>query len=307
MQPSFGIVKFLTHAELTRPGNKNLAADGTLVVTAKLRARTFEAAPLALPPLPSLQSELAELLSTGEDADVSIHVAGEHIAAHSFVLALRSSVLKAQLRGPFATAPPHVINVPDSIMAGTFKQLLRFLYTDEAPPFESHEAAACMLQAANYYGVLRLLSRSESALIAQLTAENAVATLALAHAHTRAELRASVLRFMAKEAAAVMATLEWSSLRTDHPELVEAVLHTVVHGEPPVAIGAAGATPAQQHAKDRALAQQQRSDNSAALPGLLRRAGAQTHPDDREPNALLSAHAQDSWHATCTRACRQTK
>ena len=222
----------------------HIAADGTMVVTATLRARTLAAASLAAPPPPSLQTELAALLATGEGADVDVRVSGEHIPAHSFVLALRSSMLKAQLRGPFATAPIHVVNVPDTMTPDTCKQLLRFLYTDEAPPFESHEAAAQLLQAANYYGVPRLLTLSERALAATLTAENAVTTLELAHTLSRAELRASVLCFVAKDAGPVIASAEWGILRRTYPELTEALLHTVTHGVPPIVIPAAAAQPA---------------------------------------------------------------
>ena len=228
---SWGFLYTLTHVQLAQHGNLYLAPDGTLTVKAKLRAHTFASAPLAPPPPPCLQSELTALLESGEGADVSILVEGERLAAHSFVLALRSSTLKALLRGPLASAPPLVVNVPDDISPSTFKQLLRFIYADEAPAFESHEA--------DYYGVPRLRSLSETALVTCLTPENAVTTLALAHSLSRTELRASVLRYVAENAAAVMMTSEWSSLRAEHPELLEAVLHTLAHHEPPVVIAAA--------------------------------------------------------------------
>ena len=238
-QSHWGFKNYLTHAQLTRPGRKIIAANGTMVVTAKLRAHTFGSAPLAPPPPPSLHSELAALLESGIGADVSIIVAGERLAAHSLVLALRSTTLNALLCGPLASAPPHVVNVPDDIKAETFKQLLRFLYHDEAPEFESHEIAQHLLHAADYYGVPRLRALCENELVFGLMPENAVTTLALAHALLRTELRASVLRFAAENVGAVMVTPEWSSLHVEHPELLDAVVHTMAHHHPPIVIPAA--------------------------------------------------------------------
>jgi hypothetical protein len=50
----------------------------------------------------------------------------------------------------------------------------------------------------------------------------------------------------------VMATLQWGSVRAEHPELLEALLHTIVHdGEPPTVIAGAGAQPAGTQATRR--------------------------------------------------------
>ena len=245
--PSWGFARIIPHEALKAAPGKYINSAGEMTITLKIRARTFEA-PLPPVPPPSLaMTEAAALLESGEGADVTLCCAGgERVAAHSFMLAARSSTLKAQLWGPLASkrAPPHTVNVPEDIAPEVLHHLLRFIYTDEAPDLSGTDAAAQLLQAADYYDVPRACSFCEHALRDTLTADNAVDTLLLAHAHAREELRASVLRFIAAHASAGLASAAWGQMLTTRPELVHAVMHTMAHGEPPVKVAAAPAAAA---------------------------------------------------------------
>jgi speckle-type POZ protein len=209
-------------------------------VGVKLRARSFAELPAAAAPAPSIIADLAAQLASGDGAEVTFKFAADDNAkrmqAHSFILVMRSAMMRPQLRGPLASAPPHILTVPDSIAPLIFERLLlSFLYTD-ALEFASHEEAQHLLHAADYYGVPRLRVMAESALQRGLAPENAASTLELAHHGGFTELRSAVLRFVAAHASAVMATPQWSELCAEQPELIAAVLHTVVHGEPPAVV-----------------------------------------------------------------------
>jgi hypothetical protein len=56
--------------------------------------------------------------------------------------------------------------------------------------------------------------------------------------HQPPVLRSSVLRFIAAHADTVMssATTEWAAMKKAHPELADAVTHTLAFGEPPHSI-----------------------------------------------------------------------
>jgi speckle-type POZ protein len=179
---------------------------------------------------------MAALLASGDGADVTFTFAAdadaERVQAHSFIMAARSESLRQQLRGPLASAPPHVLTVPESIAPHTFKRLLSFLYTDDLTT-DSHVEAQQLLLAAEHYGVPRLRAIAECALQKGLTPQNAIAALTFAHRGGFHELRSAALRFVAAHMRDVLATPLWSKLCAEQPALIEAVLHTVAHGEPP--------------------------------------------------------------------------
>jgi hypothetical protein len=229
-----GYSTWISHARLPKIW-KEVFKDGKLVFSAKLRAPAFTETPAVSVPAPSLIAEMAAQLASGDGADVSFKFAAadadntERVHAHSYILAARS----AMMRGPLAGKRPYKLQtVPASIAPPIFKRLLSFLYTDELK-FESHEDAQHVLHAAGHYGVPRLRAMAEVALRNGLTAENAAATPAFAHRDRFHELRSVVLRFVATHAGDVMATPQWGELCAEQPELIEAVLHTVAHVEPP--------------------------------------------------------------------------
>ena len=207
------------HKELARKAESFLA-DGRLVVSVTMRSRSF--AELAVPTPPPAQLCPALIAKTlpapGSDlaagVDVVFKAAGERLQAHSYILALRSSTLRASLWGPLAAnrAPsvsqPRELDVPEGVDTATFKRALAFMYTDVVPELETPGLSAnemhALLHAADYMDVpgLRLLCVSE--LHKRLAPDNAAATLQLAHALSCTPLLDATLRFIAANAPAVM-------------------------------------------------------------------------------------------------------
>jgi speckle-type POZ protein len=242
---------------------------GTLTIAATLCAHP---PPLLLPPLEvpasDLIADLGRMLASGDGADVTFAAGGERFRAHSFVLLMRSGALRPQLVGPLASAPPFEFTVPDEILAPVFERVLDFIYLD-ALDITSHEEAQHLLHAASFYALPRLQRMCEAKLLEGLAVANAAATLELAHVHNALALRSSALRFVAAHAGSVMATDGWGPLWAAHPELVNAVLHTVVHGQQPKSIASAPSRSmqlAQMGAAPQAAEQASQRDENCPTP-----------------------------------------
>ena len=229
---SWNLYPKVTHEQLT--ANPKFLPDGKLTVTVTLRALSFAELPAPSLPRPMLRADMRALLESGEGADVTIHAGNETFAAHSFVLALHSTTLKAQLWGAMARPPPHEIAVLDNIALPIFKRMLDLMYDGELE-FASHEEAQHLLHAADYFGVARLRGLCESTLHSGLTAANVVPTLLVAHQCLSLDLCSTALRFIAANSAAVVLTSDWPVLMA-HPVLGPAAVHTMAHGEPPALV-----------------------------------------------------------------------
>ncbi|KAL6659099.1 hypothetical protein ACP70R_003139 [Stipagrostis hirtigluma subsp. patula] len=112
-------------------------------------------------PPTDMTDQLGEILESHEGADVVFSVDGELFPAHRLILAMRSPVFKAELYDGM-TRP---IVAVDDMRAGTFRALLRYIYTDSSPADGADEggggdadetAVRELLVAAERYGVERL-------------------------------------------------------------------------------------------------------------------------------------------------------
>jgi hypothetical protein len=230
--PSRGAAKYLTHDELLEEFDAHVPG-GVFTITAALRWPGFEARtnPTVAPPS-GLAADLGALLASGKYADVTLLCSDERLPAHRLVLCTRSPVFAAQLdEGPMQ-ADPAAVPVPPEITPHTLRRLLHFLYTDELE-LASPEEATHLLNAADHYNMPRLFAICERALGAALSVDNAADTLTLADQHSAAALKDAALRFMAANAAAVMATPGWAHLVTSRLPLVLETMHTMATGAPP--------------------------------------------------------------------------
>ena len=234
---AWGMIDFLPHELLLR-SPKTYFPSGAITFTVVLRARAYDAVKVPQAPKGHLISDLGQLLESGEGADVTFLAGDQSLRAHSLIVSMRSSTLKGLLRSVDESTKEHTITVPVEIQPEVFKQLLRYLYTEDIK-LESAEHAQHMLHAADFYDVEPLRRLCEVELCNVLDTENVLNTLALAHQHSCPELRSYALRFAAVNAPAVLQLAEWSDFKRKHPELSDAVMHTMAHGEPPVAIAGA--------------------------------------------------------------------
>ncbi|GJN15675.1 hypothetical protein PR202_gb02611 [Eleusine coracana subsp. coracana] len=100
---------------------------------------------------------LGILLDSTVGADVSFNVNGETFHAHRVILASRSPVFKAELRGSMAEATMSCVTLHD-IAPATFRVMLRYMYTDALPRDDElgDSLYENLLAAADRYGLDRL-------------------------------------------------------------------------------------------------------------------------------------------------------
>ena len=200
-------------------------------------------------PTQSLGAQLARLLVAGGEGavapDVTFTFAGAHAGAppqraHSFLLSLRSSVLRSQFRFPgqdAANGPPFAVTAPEEVTPAAMALLLRYIYTDGVDGVDgvvagpdAAQVLTELLIAANYYDIAGLLSLCDELVEGALCAGNVLGALQLAHALCRERLCAGALRCAAAHVDELLDTREWTQLPA---ALQNAVVRTVRnHGEP---------------------------------------------------------------------------
>ncbi|CAL5001035.1 unnamed protein product [Urochloa decumbens] len=186
----------------------------------------------ASPPPPDIGAHLGRLLddSSGDgdgDSDVTFVVGGETFRAHRLVLAARSPVFKAQLRGSMADATMDSITVHD-IAADTFRIMLRFVYTDALPKDEEMgydslvDTTRRLLAAADRFALDRLKVLCDLKLRNTLSADTVAATLACAQTYSCVELKNRCMAFLAdaKNLEAAILTEGFTELVRRHPSFV---------------------------------------------------------------------------------------
>ena len=235
----WGCCDLVSHEQLKAAGGaEKYLPNGTLTIEVQLRARKHAEVLMPETPPCDLLFRLGALLESAEEADVTFRFAGgSTLSAHSFILALRSSTLKAMLRGPLAISAPYTITVQEDIEPDVMSLLLRFMYTDAGPPSTmTCDEALQLLQAADCYNVERLITLCDLHLRRGMTVENVLQMLVFAHKRSMTDLRAAWLRFIAAHSAQLMADPQWVAMMASHPELVMASMQTIAQGEPPPVI-----------------------------------------------------------------------
>ncbi len=244
----------ISHAQLAQHADQALAAD-TLMVRCRVTAATSlltDDEPVAengeaqTPPPhvspPSLSADLAALLASGEGADVALVAAdGTHMPAHRAILAARSPVLAARLRGSLSGAPlawPGAEgDLPllslDDVAAPVLGSLLRYLYSEQSDVESgSVEEAQHLMVHADALGLPRLRALCEQRLAAALDAHTAAYTLVLADQHNAASLRAAAMAFVARNAADVLPTEGWAHLVLARPSLQTELIALLASQQP---------------------------------------------------------------------------
>jgi speckle-type POZ protein len=166
--------------------------------------------PAVLVPPSDMHRHLGRLLSVGEGSDVTFEVGGEKFPAHRYMLAARSSVLRAELLGPMKENT--ATHIPIDMEAIVFRALLHFIYTDTLPEV-----------AADRYNMERLKFICEEKLCSHLCKSTTATTLALAEQHGCSALKNACFNFLTSPGnlKAVMASEGFQHLRTSCPSVLE--------------------------------------------------------------------------------------
>lgn len=202
---SWGRTKFIKREDLD--SSMHLVDDSftvrcdIAVISEEVRAEELSAPKFIDVPPSDLNQHLGDLLENGEGADVVFEVAGETFAAHRWLLASRSSVLRAELFGSMKegkSGTADVIRV-DDMEAQVFRALLCFAYTDSLPVDETKEEdAMCqhLLVAADRYDLKRLKLVCEEKLCKYIDVSTVGTILALADQHRCDGLKKACFHFL---------------------------------------------------------------------------------------------------------------
>ena len=139
---------------------------------------------------------LSELENSKTESDVQFLVQGVTIPSHTLILQGGSPVFAAMFEHDMTESSSRIVVVND-IEPTVFRQLLRFLYTGDAPEMEDDENMTEQLFiAADKYQVDTLKDWCDSLLSKQINEENAVRLLVLAHLHFALWLQEDCIDFI---------------------------------------------------------------------------------------------------------------
>jgi BTB/POZ domain len=166
-----------------------------------------------------LATNLSKLLESESHADIHFVIKGQRIAAHSAIIAASSPVFSAMLEdGKFKEAQTRIIEIEDTEF-NVFRQLLSYLYTGEAPKMKKPKITEPLFIAADKYQVVKLKSECEACLISNLTVENAIHHLALAHLLSAPKLKEAALDSLVEHRHKFWKRTEWKELNKSYPDL----------------------------------------------------------------------------------------
>ncbi|XP_047044009.1 BTB/POZ and MATH domain-containing protein 2-like [Lolium rigidum] len=196
---------------------------------------------VSVPPPPSISGDLHKLLRGNCLPDVTFIVEGTEIPAHKLVLAMRSSVFRAQffygetedMKKERSTRRLE-IKIADMTVS-TFRAMLYFIYTDEQPRPKKQACLVAMAQdllvAADLYGLERLRLMCEKILSENMDVDNVMMTLIQIHGrHSCWQLEACCIEFLASNPdvyGAVEATEEYKELEKDCAAFINEVTKKV--------------------------------------------------------------------------------
>ena len=120
----------------------------------------------------NLCDDFTRLLESSEDADVTLVVKGEPIAAHLAILKARSAYFRAMFNSPMEESLNQTVEI-DDVEPNVFRGLLRFLYAGQ-PPENLGEIAVDLLTVADKYGVDSLKELCEARLCDDLDDDNVI-------------------------------------------------------------------------------------------------------------------------------------
>jgi hypothetical protein len=170
-----------------------------------------------------MKAKLNQMFLDTESADVSIVCRDGQLKAHKFVLALRSTVFKANFKFPGD------INQIDSINFdhATMTTLLKYMYTDF---ILQEDITMLLLFAADYYDVQPLVTLSEKTILRTLSLENAMDIFVTSRSKSRIlkKINDGAREFIMSNPGKVVKSPDWDTIRSTDPQLAASILEECV-------------------------------------------------------------------------------
>ncbi|KAL1401764.1 hypothetical protein pipiens_019976, partial [Culex pipiens pipiens] len=149
--------------------------------------------PLAEPLPSTLSKDLQSLVDSDKFGDVTILIDGHRFLAYKGILSARSVVFAAMFNHELLENLESCITIRD-VEPEVFKQLLRYIYTDEVASLET--IAQKLYTAADKYAITTLKSLCRNHILEKLNWETAAETLMLAEMHSDHVMKEQALEFL---------------------------------------------------------------------------------------------------------------
>jgi len=160
---------------------------------------------------------IKELLSTGDDSDVTITTLTKSFPVHKLILKIHSPVFKTMLESQMVEAANNVVSIVDfkeDAVAG----MLSYMYTGKVDNMS--ECALEMLRISDKYDVPGLKSDAEVAVIQNLNVQNAADFLLHADLLNSTALKSKIVTFMKQYKKDIEKTEGFREVVTKHPMLL---------------------------------------------------------------------------------------
>ena len=178
----------------------------------------------------SMTTHFKQLFESKEQSDIVIRVKKEKFNAHKTVLSARSPVFRAMFQSNLTETQTNKLKIK-GITPAVFKELLRFMYTDQVEQLE--ELAEELLAAAEKYMLDLLKEKCVAQLAGTITVENCAKLLEFADFHSATGLKTIVLDFIRSQAAEVTETASWQLfMQSAKPDLLRDINNAVMKPMP---------------------------------------------------------------------------
>ncbi|XP_065203420.1 speckle-type POZ protein B-like [Planococcus citri] len=176
----------------------------------------------------SLSNDLERLFADKNFSDVTIQVKDREYHVYKGILAARSPVFDAMFRNDMRENATNVVKISD-IGQDVFEEILRYIYCGKVKNFK--KLVYEILPAANKYDLKELMDLCEETLAKQLSKDNAIKILILAHIHDAVWLKTEALEFIKLHghSANVKDSEIWKVLTSFHPDLMAEMLIVLLH------------------------------------------------------------------------------
>ncbi|XP_065216090.1 speckle-type POZ protein B-like [Planococcus citri] len=176
----------------------------------------------------SLSYDLERLFADKNFSDVTIQVKDREYHVYKGILAARSPVFDAMFRNDMQENVTNVVKISD-IGQDVFEEILHYIYCGKV---KNLEKLVCeILPAAKKYDLKQLMILCEETLAEQLSKDNAIKILILAHTHHAVWLKTEALEFIKLHAnwADVKSSEIWNDLTSFHPDLMAEMLTVLLN------------------------------------------------------------------------------
>lgn len=166
-------------------------------------------------PVSLLTQSLQDMLEQDILTDIVIRTTEKDYKCHKVILAARSQVFKAMFQNNMTERESNIVDLSEAFEPDTFKDIIRYIYTEQLPEDMDGAGCASLFVAADYFQLLGLKAWCAEELGYGLESDNAAAILQLADKYGEMGLKDKVVKFISENLGQVVDTEAWGQIPGD--------------------------------------------------------------------------------------------